>query len=447
MMNKNPNGKTGGNFKTVILGAGVSGLTVAHGLKNNQTDRNGKNTSDDYILLEKKDVPGGLATQFYSNGYWFDYGGHYFHFQDKPHVQTWLEQFCRFNTYKRKSKTFLEGRYIPFPVQFHLSHLPASLKRKIYKEMLEASEHHEKSGSGNPANMSEFLLSHFGPTLTEIFFKPFLSKYYNTSVTDLAANMDRGSIPVPDREKVVQGFTGKTFGTAGYNPIILYPAKSLRHFIANYTKPLAQQIRFDEEAVSIDIQKKRIETKSGIYGYEHLITTIPLKHLMGIIRPSTGFPGPERFRHTSTLLVNVVLKEKRKRFHWVYLAEKKFPFYRAGMYASHSHPVCYMERNITPDPSFKIDRKALSRDITYTLKELGVIHGKDEIAYFDARVIPVSYVIFDRDWHGLTPPVLEKLKEFDIHSIGRWGAWNYSSMANDIKDAMEFVEEFKNISG
>ncbi|MCP5048231.1 MAG: hypothetical protein GY940_13750, partial [bacterium] len=144
-------------------------------------------------------------------------------------------------------------------------------------------------------------------------------------------------------------------------------------------------------------------------------------------------------------LVNVVLKQKRKRFHWVYLAEKKFPFYRAGLYASHRHPVCYLERNISPDPSFKIDRETLSRDIVYTLKELGVIRGSDEVRYFDARVIPVSYVIFDRNWHKLVPPVLEKLKTYDIYSIGRWGAWNYSSMANDIKDAMEFTEGFNRI--
>ncbi|MCP5052107.1 MAG: NAD(P)-binding protein [bacterium] len=421
------------NNETLILGAGVSGLTVAHHLP----------PGADYLVLEKKDVAGGLATQFHSNGYWFDYGGHYFHFQDKPHVQTYLEKFCRFNEFQRKSKTFLLGKYIPFPVQFHLSRLPGALKAKILDEMLATSPGtagiEEEPG---PSNMHDFLLTHFGPTLTGLFFKPFLTKYYNTDVSGLASNMDKGSIPVPDKTKVLEGYSGKTFGTAGYNPVILYPATSLRQFIANYSRPLTDGIRFNEEVVEIDTGKKRVKTGSGTYGYNRLVTTIPLKRLLQVITDGGGFPDPDKFKHTSTLLVNVVLKQKRKRFHWVYLAEEKFPFYRAGFYASHRHPVCYLERNVSPGIGEPIDREALSRQIVYTLKELQVIEDSAEIRYFDARIIPVSYVIFDRRWHSLVPPVLEQLKTHDIYSIGRWGAWNYSSMANDIKDAMAFAECF-----
>jgi protoporphyrinogen oxidase len=408
--------------RVVIIGAGVSGLTVAHQLP----------AGMDIVILEKETTGGGLATQFHANGYWFDYGGHYFHFQDKPAIKTYLEQFCSFKEYKRKSKTYLLDRYIPFPVQFHLAYLPAGVKKKILDEMLSAGH------GGGSKSLDDFLVNHFGPELTNLFFRPFLTKYYNTTLADLAANMDKGSIPVPDKERVKEGYRGETFN-AGYNPVIYYPATSLRRFIANYTAPVEKHIRFDEPVTAIDTMRRTVTTTKEVYYYDRLVNTMPLNHLLAMLEPQDFFPSPDKFRHTSTLLVNVILKQKRKRFHWVYLAEEKFPFYRAGLYAGHPHPACYLERNLPSTASPTVDRKELSRDISYTLKELGVIHHEKEIEYFDVRHIPVSYVIFDHRWHSLVPPALKQLQTVNIDSIGRFGTWNYSSMANDIKNAIDFT--------
>ena len=109
----------------VIIGAGISGLTAA------------RNLDKDYIILEKENYIGGLSTQYHANGYWFDFGGHYFHFQDKDDIKKYLLNFSRFKEFKRKSKTFLLNRYIPYPVQLHLSYLPSPLKNKILKEILD----------------------------------------------------------------------------------------------------------------------------------------------------------------------------------------------------------------------------------------------------------------------------------------------------------------------
>lgn len=406
----------------LIIGAGVSGLTVANNLSGKQ----------ETLILEKENYTGGLATRYESGGYWFDFSGHYFHFQGKEEVKTYLENFCRFREFKRQSKTFLLDRYIPFPVQFHLSHLPASLKNQILSEMLE-----ERSSSGS-ANMEDFMLTHFGSTLTNLFFRPFLNKYYHTPLAGLAANMDKGSIPVPDKEHVLAGAKGNVFQRTGYNPVIYYPEQTLLGFIENYTRPVAHRIRLGEQVIEIDSKKQEVQTMGGVYHYDKLVSTIPLKTLLQIITPADLFPPHQQLAYVSTLLVNVVLKRKRKRFHWVYLAEEAFPFYRVGMYAINNNPSCYMERNVLPGSAVP-PKKDVYRDAAFTLKKLGVIAEAGEIEYIDARIIPISYVIFDRSWHKAVPPVLEELKKHNIYSIGRYGTWNYSSMANDIKDALDFV--------
>ena len=55
----------------IIIGSGVSGLSYA------------MFNSDDYIILEKDNLPGGYCKTIKRNGYVWDYSGHFFHFKDK----------------------------------------------------------------------------------------------------------------------------------------------------------------------------------------------------------------------------------------------------------------------------------------------------------------------------------------------------------------------------
>jgi protoporphyrinogen oxidase len=418
----------------LIIGAGVSGLTTANRLL----------PVKDLLVLERSEYAGGLATQYQSGDYWFDFAGHYFHFQGKPHIKEFLENFTRFNQYKRQSKTFLLNRFIPFPVQFHLSHLPSRLRHAIYREMTEKKD---SSSGAAVENLKDFLALHFGNTLLQLFFDPFLSKYYNRNLEELAANMDKGSIPVPDREQVEEGYRGSVNAKAGYNPIIYYPRNYLRGFIGNYAHPLKDRLHLNEEVKEIDVHKKQVVTEGGTYTYDKLVTTIPLNRLPYIIKPTDFFSSsgysPNHLSHVSTQLVNVILKKRRRRFHWVYLAEKAFPFYRAGMYAGQPYPAAYLEKNVLPGTS--ISPAQIKSETLFTLKKLGMIHSDDELVHLDSRLLPVSYIIFDKYWQKTVPPMLDTLKEQGIFSLGRYGTWNYSSMGNDIHEAYEFAGEIINL--
>jgi protoporphyrinogen oxidase len=216
----------------------------------------------------------------------------------------------------------------------------------------------------------------------------------------------------------------------------------LTHFIETYAGPIDPgRIHLNEEVTGVDILKKRVKTVNSKYPYDKLITSMPLKNLVKIIEPKNLFPSPQEFHHISTLLVNVILKRKRKRFHWVYLADRDIPFYRAGFYPVHPYPACYLEKTVTPGTV--IDKEKLREEIVFTLKALKVIEVGEEVAFFDARIIPVSYVLFTTHWPQVVPATLEKLKEYGIYSIGRYGSWNYTSMSDDIKDAIACVEQLK----
>lgn len=396
----------------VIIGAGISGLTAA------------KNLNKPFIILEKTERWGGLSTQYPSGGHWFDYGGHYFHFKNHPGIKTYLEKFGNFVRFNRNSKTFLFDTTIPFPIQYHLSYLPRPVGRKILTQIPDHPDFDRD-------NLQDYLKFNLGDELFSIFFEPFLKKYLKNDLKNLMARMDRGSIPVPDKEAMKQGFRGKRFAGAGYNPHFYYPAAPLRHFMDNMAEKLRPAIHFNQTVKEINLKSRQITTDTSQFHFDLIINSMPLKHLLEITDPPVAFPGRGELAHISTLVVNVVLKKRRRRFHWVYLPETDLPFYRAGYYPLRRPPVCYLERSLPPSRLPETGGQ-LREEVIHTLKRLRMITDRREIIFMDHRIIPVSYVIFNHHWPNTVPQLLEKLEALGIYSVGRYGTWNYSSMSDDV---------------
>jgi protoporphyrinogen oxidase len=399
----------------VVIGAGISGLSAGQAL------------AGEFLVLEKEPAPGGLSGQYRAGGFAFDHGGHYFHFQNQPGVRAHVEKFQAFRAYRRDSKVLLLDRFIPYSLQYHLAYLPARLRDAVLAEI-------RSDRSGNGESLEGFLLAHFGKILYELFFKPYLSKFYGRPLSGMLSRMDRGSIPVPEMEEVLAGAGARKRFAEGYNPVFYYPLGSLQGFIDSYSRPLLGRIRFCEKVVRIETERRIVHTERGAYAYENLISTMPLKELLGILSPPPPFPR-RRLQNLSTLVVNAVLSRRRRRFHWLYLPEKRFPFYRVGYYPGSGTVAVYLEKTI--DARAPLDGRRLSREMRFTLLQAGMISKESEILFHDLRKIPVSYVVFDRSWPGIVPPTLAFLRRQRIFSIGRYGSWNYTSMADDILMARE----------
>jgi protoporphyrinogen oxidase len=409
-------------YNVLVIGGGISGITIA------------KNLKTKYKIIEQNSFMGGLSTQYSDNGYDFDYGGHYFHFLNKSFVKDYIGKYSRFNGYVKNSKVFLMNRLIPFPIQFHLSYLPKRIREKILDEML------SNDGKSNYANLDNYLSKIFGDTLHKIFFKPFLTKYYGFNLMNMAYNMDKGSIPIPSKKDVIDGYGGKRFKGVGYNPEFYYPKDGLKNFIYYYSKSIDENVDFNSKVLKVDLKKKIVYTKDREYKYKILVNTIPLKNFIKLLDGNSFCMDYEKkLKNISTEVSNIVLEKRRKRFHWAYLPQEKTPFYRFGYYPKKKNTVCYLERTIGKENEYEPEP-----NIYKTLKDLGIIENKNEIIYISRKIIPVSYIIFDNEWDKIVPRILNILKRENIYSIGRYGKWDYTSMSEDIVNAIETAREIRN---
>ena len=211
-------------------------------------------------------------------------------------------------------------------------------------------------------------------------------------------------------------------------------------FVNNYEADIKYRIRFSEEIKRVDIKRRVVFTEKGNYKYDTLVNTIPLKNFISMIDNGRDyFPEAENLEHISTVVVNLILKKRRRRFHWVYIPQPEVPFYRAGYYPGRDLPFCYLERSVIPGKYPSVNR--IEEDAIRTLKKLKLILSEDEIKVMDIKFIPVSYIIFNRSWENDVPSLIKKLKGFGVESTGRFGTWDYSSMSDDIKSAIEIAKK------
>jgi protoporphyrinogen oxidase len=391
----------------LVIGGGISGATAARFLR------------PQWVLLEREPVLGGLSTQYRSGAFWFDYGGHYFHFQGANPMQRHLSEKTPFRRYARRSRVHILERLVPFPIQSHLESLPASLRRRIEREMAHSQPPEDPS-------MAAALRAEFGPTLYQLFFLPFLTKYYARDPRELITGMTKGSIPPPARRS---GSARQKKAAQGYNPEFFYPVGELRRFWEAYSQPLLPQVRLDEPVEAIDLADRRLKTSKRSYRFRFLINTMPLPHLLSMLS-GFAFPSslPRRLRYTSTQVTNLVLARRYRRFHWVYLPQRDVPYYRMGYYPGSGTCRIYLEQSIARNGA---PQDIAQSGVTGLLRGLGVIHDAAEILHVSRRTIPIAYVQFDRFWARTVPGILRGLAEQGIFSIGRYGGWNYSSMAED----------------
>ena len=134
-----------------------------------------------------------------------------------------------------------------------------------------------------------------------------------------------------------------------------------------------------------------------------------------MISPAPPFPR-QQLKSISTLVVNVVLARRRRQFHWLYLPEKEFSFYRVGYYPRGRVVSVYLEKTVAAAGT--VDEASVLREVTRTLLRTGMVSRPQEILFHDLKRIPVSYIVFDRNWPQLVPQILSYLRRLGILVLG-----------------------------
>jgi protoporphyrinogen oxidase len=423
----------------VIVGAGLAGLSTAYHLGGLP-----------YRVFEKEQEAGGLCRSYQKDGFTFDYTGHLLHFR-QAEIKALVERLLdgRLAKHTRRSYIYSHGVYTEYPFQVNTYGLPPEVIRECLLGFI-ATLTRPAAASPDGRSFKTWILENLGEGIARHFMVPFNEKLWQTPLEELTSDWVSWLVPKPDLKDVVNGALGVKDKAFGYNPSFLYPAKGGIDMLPKAFLPGVREIVYGTELVEVDTQRRRATFQGGqVVEYDVLVSTIPVPEL---VRRCTDLPKDIRdaaagLRWVSVHNLNLgVGRERVSDFHWIYFPEPEYPFYRAGFPMNFSPslgpPGCsslYVELShragepVAPAEILKRVREGLER--------AGIFRPEDEVIVADVRDIAYAYVLFDRHRARAIPAIRSALEARGIHSIGRYGRWEHTSMEDAIGQGKKLAEQ------
>jgi len=411
-----------------ILGAGLTGMSAAIELG----DAGCSNR-----IFEKLGRPGGHAITVEEEGYRFDRTGHLLHLRDpamRERVLGWIGDDHL--SLERRSRVWSNGVYTRYPFQANTYGLPPEVAYECLMGFLKARS---AAAADPPANFEEYCDQHFGKGISKHFMIPYNQKLWGVSPKEITAEWCERFVPRPKLEDVVAGAVGANDRELGYNARFVYP----RNGIDALPRAMASELphlELGRAPERIDAAARRLHFADETVDYDVLLSTIPLPVLLRTLQapPTAVRDAAERLRCTHLYYLDVALSAPCPHdFHWAYVPEPKYPFYRVGCYSHFSPSMApagaanlYVELADRGEP----DLETLVPQVTKALAEMRFIASASDVAFTRLRKIDFAYVLFDHEYYNALNVIRPYLDSVGIVSAGRYGGWNYSSM----EDALIF---------
>lgn len=181
-------------MKYIVIGAGISGLSIAQLLK----DRN------EVVVVEKDSRSGGMIKCDRVNGSLFHRtGGHVFNTK-RQDVLKWFWRYfnkkIEFTKALRNSVIHLsDDNVIPYPIEDHVYLLNESIVKAVIEDMLSIAKRRDYI----PENFEEFLAGKFGKTLYQIYFEPYNYKVWRRDLSKIPLSWLDGKLPMPTVQEIM----------------------------------------------------------------------------------------------------------------------------------------------------------------------------------------------------------------------------------------------------
>jgi len=435
--------------KVVILGAGLTGLSAASVLGNHAT------------VLEKTDRPGGLVKAENFNGYWFDHVLHLLHFQQMTPVEERIKELAGEDLHPIYPEAWVETKEgnCRYPLQMHLSGLNTEAIIRVLKDLALATFTDDKS---QPKNFKDMLIRSFGEAFCELFMLPYNNKVWKRPLESLAPSGFQWNIDHPDFTQVLRGSLSDHTEFKSYNSNGWYPrppkSSSVRgmEVVSVRLAEKLKHLNLEHEVTKIDLDSRIITSiykgeESDFHFSDYCLSTIPLPILLDrtINLPEHLHDKKDLLKCNRVISVMLSIKGPRpeNRGHWRYYPQEELSFTRL-VYMHNFDPDTapadgwgLMTEIIEPSEWPLKNKEEIFAKTVSDVKASSALPDDCEIIDINMVVVNPAYVVFTNE----SKKYVEELKTYydskGLKLLGRYGQWEYSSMAQVMRDGFAWAEE------
>jgi protoporphyrinogen oxidase len=429
----------------LMLGAGVAGLAAARGL------------GERALVLERDERAGGLVRTESIGGFRVDHAIHLLYFpDDDTRVRVTGLPGLDLAPCPPEARVETAAGWARFPVQLHLGTLDPAFVERCVREL----EGLLAAAPPPPAtNFRDLLERSFGQELFGLFFGPYNRKVWKRPLEELAPSGFQWNIVRPALEQILQGAREPGRIAPSYNADGWYPRPSRAapvRGIEGLARALAAgvDVRLGTTVVEIDPGRHEVTALEGgrprRWRYESCISTLPLPLL---VRACAGVPPSlvescAALRWNRVVSVALALRGPRpeKAVHWCYYADESLAFNR--LIWPHA-----FDPEMAPPDGFSLlaeitepaewpgrsEAEWIARVRTEAARA-GALPAGCELVGARAWTLDPAYVAFGLGQADTVAAARAALAELGIHTLGRYGRWEYSSMGQVMRDGFALAE-------
>lgn len=428
----------------LVLGGGLAGLTFSALYKGRSR------------VLEQAPEPGGLvrSRRIDVEGvgrFWFDHVLHLLHVSDAA-VEGFAKDMVGHSLASRPPDAWVETPLgtCRYPLQLNLAAFPAPVVATCISDLVAA----KRGASPETApHLHEALLRTFGAGLCELFLHPYNRKMWGRSLTDMAPKIG-WTTTRPDLQSVILGAQGKTTFKP-YNHNGWYPSPSpqadlrcmglLSASIARHVDDL--RLRHRVMAVDLDTRTVHVDSPSGpeSTGYTHMVSTLPLPLFASLTSnlPRSLKLAAASLQHNRVWSIAICLHGPRPNAGmWRYYSDESLAFTRLiymhafDTFAAPSACWGLLAEVVQPAEEAPLAAKELMRRVVADAAKVGAIGNDCLVLRVESWCCDPAYVVFT----DTTEEIVQELQAYygrhDVHLLGRYGRWEYLSMAQVMADAL-----------
>jgi len=431
--------------KTVILGGGLSGLTLARLLHEQ---------GEEVVVLEAEPEYGGLCQSKTDQGFTFDTGGSHIIFSRDDEVLAFMRRMVAGNEQRnnRTTKIFFRQRFVKYPFENGLSDLHPEDRFFCINEFIKTLIAVEKGEIPAPENFREWIYYIFGKGIAECYMIPYNEKIWKYPTDKMSLHWVDGRIPRPPVEDIIKSAIGIETEGYAHQAVFSYPVDGgIKALVRAIARPVESCIKTGFRVTSITKSGGNWEISNGDERIvaDQCICTMPLQHLLSCL---DSVPGKVKnaacaLKYNSLVCVNIGIKGSVPQISWLYVPDPvigrtnriSFP----SGYSRHVAPegCSAILAEITHQPGDDVagmsDHEIIS-EVVEMLYAMQILH-KDQIIYSSVERQPFAYVVYDLDYQKNIALVKEYCKETGIPLIGRFAQFEYLNMDGCIRSVMDFI--------
>jgi len=414
--------------RIAVIGAGISGVSFARMAA----------AHAEVVVFEKAPRVGGLIRCDWIDGRLFHrVGGHVFNTKDEA-VRTWFwghfDREKEFVAARRQAAIWLDGQTVGYPIENHLHQLPPAAVEPIVADLLDRV--------GRPpawercSNFRDFLVESFGPTLFELYFRPYNEKIWRTDLSAIPLAWLEGKLPMPRvREIFVQGILRRGEDQMVHSTFF-YPRRGGSQFIIDR---LAEglEVRLDSPVEQLRPVSGGVEVNGA--RFDRVVYCGDIRRLGAVLAGApadvvSALEAPRDLRANGTS--NLFCECDATDLTWLYLpgaGTRAHRIIHTGSLSAENNGASPAGRSTcVVEFSGRVERAAMEADAAALPGNLRPLDHNHEAA---------SYILHDTATHRAVSGARAALAPHGIHLLGRFAEWEYYNMDKCMEAAARLLSK------